>query len=1042
MLDEGREHKPAICVVGPPGAGKTTLVASWLDARGIKGIWYQVDAGDADLATFFYYLGEAAKPFARKGQPALPALTPEYLSDAEGFSRRYFRELFSRLAEGAALVLDNYQEVGPTHPFHALVSQAVDEMPRGMTLIAVSRRDPPECYARLIANENVKLLEWDALKLILDEARAIAGARAELSEENMRQLHEQSGGWAAGLTLLLESRDRLTGSLGAMEKVFDYFATQIFDAASGPTQRFLMETALLTNIPVSLASELTGNPDAQTILEDLYRRHMFTHRKPGSQAIYSYHALFRSFLRERGRQLIGAAERQEYTRRAAQLLSAGGEHQDAFTLYCEVADWDAASRLALRQASALLALGRLQTLKEWILQLPPASMEKEPWLGYWLGNALIPISHREARAQFEAAFALFAARGDTLGQAMSASAVIDTIYFEWSQFQPFTRWIDILAGLLDKLSFGDRIDHELRAYSSFLIGALFVAPGHEMLPSCVERVTGLLDENLNFNSRIHVASHLLAYCGTARDMYRARRIEAKVDPLSGHDSVTPLNRMRWDLRVGQSHTFQGQYDSGDQRLRAAADTAVSHGLEGLRTSALLIRSFRLFNAAARKDVKEMAALTSEMEALADGARVTDRFLVLESQFQLACARGDHEAAHAIGPGLVDAATRTGMIHIEVLGLLEWSYALAKLGFRGELSRCLVSVRRLIDDTCLAHFAVDVRLLETYAELRHGVMETGRRMLAETLAYAREIDFTYANQIRASMILSELLAEAYGRGIEPEYVRNVIRRFKILPPSPTPETWPWPIRIFTLGKFEVLKDDEPVEFKGKAPKKVLHLLKAIIAAGAIEVPIHELVEIIWPDEEGDAGYDAFTVTLSRLRKLLGTQETLRVNAEKVSLDPDLCWIDTRAFERLMDEAVEQQASTLDVAKRLLDCYRGNFLADETDAAWVLRPRLRMRTQFLRLLEGVGRKLEEAGDWSRAMECYQRGLEADDLAEELYQGLMRCHAAQGRVAEGVAVFRRLRQTLSVVLGVAPSPASEALARRLRDQSPARHLNGERI
>ena len=113
LLDEAREHKPAICVVGPPGAGKTTLVASWLDARGIKGIWYQVDPGDADLATFFYYLGEAAKPFARKGQRPLALLTPEYLEDVEGFSRRFFRELFSKLPDDATLVLDNYQEVAP-----------------------------------------------------------------------------------------------------------------------------------------------------------------------------------------------------------------------------------------------------------------------------------------------------------------------------------------------------------------------------------------------------------------------------------------------------------------------------------------------------------------------------------------------------------------------------------------------------------------------------------------------------------------------------------------------------------------------------------------------------------------------------------------------------------------------------------------------------------------------------------------------------------------------------------------------------------------
>src|SRR5262245_17287045 len=146
MLDAAR-HRPAACVVGPPGAGKTTLVASWLDARAIKGIWYQVDAGDTDAATFFHYLGLATAPFTRKGQRKLPALEPEYLQDVPGFARRFFRELFSRLPEGAALVLDNYQEIEPDNQVHEIVSGSVDELPPGRTLHAVSGRDPPNHYA-------------------------------------------------------------------------------------------------------------------------------------------------------------------------------------------------------------------------------------------------------------------------------------------------------------------------------------------------------------------------------------------------------------------------------------------------------------------------------------------------------------------------------------------------------------------------------------------------------------------------------------------------------------------------------------------------------------------------------------------------------------------------------------------------------------------------------------------------------------------------------------------------------------------------------
>jgi hypothetical protein len=40
--------RPIAWVSAPPGSGKTTLVASYLQARGLRHVWYQADIGDTD----------------------------------------------------------------------------------------------------------------------------------------------------------------------------------------------------------------------------------------------------------------------------------------------------------------------------------------------------------------------------------------------------------------------------------------------------------------------------------------------------------------------------------------------------------------------------------------------------------------------------------------------------------------------------------------------------------------------------------------------------------------------------------------------------------------------------------------------------------------------------------------------------------------------------------------------------------------------------------------------------------------------------------
>jgi DNA-binding SARP family transcriptional activator len=93
------------------------------------------------------------------------------------------------------------------------------------------------------------------------------------------------------------------------------------------------------------------------------------------------------------------------------------------------------------------------------------------------------------------------------------------------------------------------------------------------------------------------------------------------------------------------------------------------------------------------------------------------------------------------------------------------------------------------------------------------------------------------------------------------------------------------------------------------------------------------------------------------------------------------------------------------------------------------RERLRGKFIQAVVSAAEEHERDGRWGEAIACYLRGVDADNLVETFYQGLMRCYDQLHRRTEAVSAYRRLRQVLSVTLGVAPSPATEQLYNSLR-------------
>src|SRR5438477_9909944 len=65
LLDEAAAH-PIVWICAPPGSGKTTLVASYLEARELIHVWYQADIGDTEPATSVHDIPIAAQQVAGK----------------------------------------------------------------------------------------------------------------------------------------------------------------------------------------------------------------------------------------------------------------------------------------------------------------------------------------------------------------------------------------------------------------------------------------------------------------------------------------------------------------------------------------------------------------------------------------------------------------------------------------------------------------------------------------------------------------------------------------------------------------------------------------------------------------------------------------------------------------------------------------------------------------------------------------------------------------------------------------------------------------
>ena len=959
-LLDGASDLPAQWLGAAPGAGKSTLVATWLDQRTVGTLWLQLDAGDGDPATFVQSLDALLESVAATALD-LPPFSADDEADIVGWLRRRLRLFMRHVKPPWVLVLDNYQELPAHSLLHGALAQGLGELPSGVQWIFISREPPPAAYARALVQQQLAIV--DAEQLRFDDPETLALTRLHGHVDEVAPALASAQGWAGGLTLMLLSSSAHAPwpSLAARQQLFDYFVGEVLARMSAEEQQALGTIAYLPRATEAQAAAISGLATAPALLQRLAAQSLFTDRREGSPTVYVFHALFSDFLRKRHQQQPPSDASQDLRalqRRAGQILADDGQVDAALRLLIDGEHWHEAKTLLLRTAAEFMASGRTEALRQSIDGLPQAEQAE---LRYWRGVSLLDSDPDLALQDIKQAYQNRHEAGDVDGQ-LEAAAAACTALISKGRFKELDRWLDVLGTFAQRASVRHSEDVEMRWVPGFLAAVVYRAPWHELAEGLAERAERLLHRESAPGQRLLLAAlafHLL----WRGHVDRLERVVLRIDALCAQPLAAPATLMRW-WGVGiLVKTLLGQHASAlVDAERALALVATEPAAAPNQASAELLRMIvalgRTDAAAARRHMEQAAQALHPDNAV-------DRSTYEHQRGILALLENDHATALRLMRAAVASGQAGGFPMREHIALIANALAAACCDEAAEAQRLLVQV--------FAHpFHAAARwhhwignLVAAYAALRRGDEPTALGHLQQALVVARECGYRHGPMLFCcGDMMARLAALALANGIEAEITCHIIQRNELKAPAQADERWPWALRVRALGAWRAERADGPLPSGRKESRRLLELLQLLAAQGQTPIAQDALADALWPDSDGDAARNALDNALHRLRKWLGGDDRIVLRQGALRLNPQRCWTDVCALELALQQLQDATVDGLPAAARKVRALYAGPLLPGVQLAPMLTRRTALHRSVQRHLLRAVQQLETAGDMQAA------------------------------------------------------------------------------
>jgi DNA-binding SARP family transcriptional activator len=224
-----------------------------------------------------------------------------------------------------------------------------------------------------------------------------------------------------------------------------------------------------------------------------------------------------------------------------------------------------------------------------------------------------------------------------------------------------------------------------------------------------------------------------------------------------------------------------------------------------------------------------------------------------------------------------------------------------------------------------------------------------------------------------------------------------------------------VRFVILGPLEVRSDGTDVTPRAAKPRALL--VRLLVDANRV-VSADQLVEDLWDERPPPSASATLQGYVSQLRKAVGTDRLLtRAGGYELVVEPGE--LDRDVFTAEVAECRSGDGEDVPARVRAaLAMWRGDALSDAAGAAWAAPEIARLDDLRAVAMEtGIDAQIA-AGAYRDAVTAAEVATTAYPLRERVWAQLMTALYHDGRQADALRAFQRIRTLLAEELGIEPS------------------------